>query len=300
VSRYRHFGRIPTVVWRCRKNGAVLVRSSQPSVGLLGRRSAFDERFLGAILESCIYDDLDDDEFFEINVCNQEHSFDKNGKTKDDAICSHNYCDNCINHCMSERRKNQAAIDGNHHQSEPAHHSKSNGAQFLDTSGSEDNETVLTNQSLVNSIVSESLNQLTIESLQLKGSSEKSEDFNEQSEAQTETNEDDSDDSSKPNFESNHSCRCDCHQADPLNRSESSLISSQISERNKDKRLLILDARSFTVAFFNRAMGGGSECAEYYPNCDVDYLYLANIHAVRNAFLSIRSLCENNTAQTPN
>jgi hypothetical protein len=99
----------------------------------------------------------------------------------------------------------------------------------------------------------------------------------------------------KQKSESSQSCRCNCHETTKRTRSES----TRTFERNKDKRLLILDARSFTVAFFNRAMGGGSECAEYYPSCDVDYLYLANIHSVRNAFLSLRSISENNALQFP-
>ena len=62
------------------------------------------------------------------------------------------------------------------------------------------------------------------------------------------------------------------------------------NQTSSNKKLLILDARSFTVAFLNRAFGGGSECSEYYPNSEVDFLYLANIHAVRTAFFSLKTL----------
>ena len=33
------------------------------------------------------------------------------------------------------------------------------------------------------------------------------------------------------------------------------------AEWNPDRRLLIIDARSYTAAFANRAKGGGSECS---------------------------------------
>ena len=44
--------RFPTVVWRSVSNGAVLARSSQPNVGLLGWRLNEDELLVKAIAES--------------------------------------------------------------------------------------------------------------------------------------------------------------------------------------------------------------------------------------------------------
>lgn len=295
VARYRHFGRIPSVVWRYRKNGAVLVRSSQPSVGLLGRRSSHDERMLGAILESCIYDDLDDDDFFEINVCDQEHSLDLDGKPKDNAICSHNYCDNCINHCLNELR--QLTEQDTEAKGESNDDDKTNRV-LNECSLNARNKEYLSMQNTPETMngsgpaIEQSLNQLRIE-LQADQESVTVDD-------ETGRKPDESSDTCKSDS-TQSSCRCQCHETIKRDRSESTLSGpNQAAERNKDKRLLILDARSFTVAFFNRAMGGGSECAEYYPNCDVDYLYLANIHSVRNAFLNLRSLCENNPVQIPN
>ncbi|OTF70671.1 Myotubularin-like protein [Euroglyphus maynei] len=57
-------------------------------------------------------------------------------------------------------------------------------------------------------------------------------------------------------------------------------------------KLLILDARSYTAAFANRAMGGGCECPEYYTNCDVQFMGLNNIHSIRKSFYSLRYICE--------
>ncbi|GAV05539.1 hypothetical protein RvY_15657 [Ramazzottius varieornatus] len=56
-------------------------------------------------------------------------------------------------------------------------------------------------------------------------------------------------------------------------------------------KLLILDARSYAAAVANRAKGGGSEYAEYYPNCEIQYMSMANIHTVRKSFYQLRQLC---------
>ncbi|KAJ8403848.1 hypothetical protein AAFF_G00347160 [Aldrovandia affinis] len=57
------------------------------------------------------------------------------------------------------------------------------------------------------------------------------------------------------------------------------------------QKLLILDARSYPAAVANRAKGGGCECEEYYPNCEVKFMGMANIHSIRNSFQSLRAVC---------
>ncbi|XP_016415464.1 myotubularin-related protein 4-like, partial [Sinocyclocheilus rhinocerous] len=57
------------------------------------------------------------------------------------------------------------------------------------------------------------------------------------------------------------------------------------------QKLLILDARSYTAAVANRAKGGGCECEEYYPNCEVMFMGMANIHSIRNSFQSLKAVC---------
>ncbi|XP_026099136.1 myotubularin-related protein 3 isoform X2 [Carassius auratus] len=61
------------------------------------------------------------------------------------------------------------------------------------------------------------------------------------------------------------------------------------------QKLLIMDARSYAAAVANRAKGGGCECPEYYPNCEVMFMGMANIHSIRKSFQSLRTLC----AQAP-
>ncbi|KDR18504.1 myotubularin-related protein 3-like isoform X3 [Zootermopsis nevadensis] len=60
---------------------------------------------------------------------------------------------------------------------------------------------------------------------------------------------------------------------------------------NSCKKVLIMDARSYTTAVANRARGGGCECPEYYPSCEIQFMNLANIHSIRSSFQSVRQLC---------
>ncbi|XP_036392007.1 myotubularin-related protein 4-like isoform X2 [Megalops cyprinoides] len=61
--------------------------------------------------------------------------------------------------------------------------------------------------------------------------------------------------------------------------------------RGAPPKLLILDARSYPAAVANRAKGGGCECEEYYPNCEVKFMGMANIHSIRSSFQSLRAVC---------
>ncbi|XP_069945444.1 phosphatidylinositol-3,5-bisphosphate 3-phosphatase MTMR3 isoform X3 [Cherax quadricarinatus] len=56
------------------------------------------------------------------------------------------------------------------------------------------------------------------------------------------------------------------------------------------KKVLIVDARSYTTAVANRARGGGCECPEYYPQCEIQFMNLANIHTIRKSHHSLRLL----------
>ncbi|KAM4708831.1 phosphatidylinositol-3,5-bisphosphate 3-phosphatase MTMR3 isoform 2-T5 [Discoglossus pictus] len=74
---------------------------------------------------------------------------------------------------------------------------------------------------------------------------------------------------------------------------DSSLSNTPPSENPsvQPQKLLILDARSYAAAVANRAKGGGCECPEYYPNCEVVFMGMANIHSIRKSFQSLRLLC---------
>ncbi|XP_060806514.1 myotubularin-related protein 3 isoform X2 [Amyelois transitella] len=59
---------------------------------------------------------------------------------------------------------------------------------------------------------------------------------------------------------------------------------------NKQTKLLIVDARSYTSAVTNRARGGGCECSQYYPASDIQFMSMPNIHNVRRSFFQMRQL----------
>jgi hypothetical protein len=81
--------------------------------------------------------------------------------------------------------------------------------------------------------------------------------------------------------------------------SEDSLQIAPSGLANKEKKVLIMDARSYTTAVANRARGGGCECPEYYPNCEIQFMNLANIHSIRKSFNALRLLCTS-SADQPN
>ncbi|XP_076057097.1 phosphatidylinositol-3,5-bisphosphate 3-phosphatase MTMR3 isoform X2 [Oratosquilla oratoria] len=65
------------------------------------------------------------------------------------------------------------------------------------------------------------------------------------------------------------------------------------------KKVLIVDARSYATAVANRARGGGCECPEYYPACEIQFMNLANIHTIRKSHHALRQLV-GSPADTPN
>ncbi|XP_076232140.1 phosphatidylinositol-3,5-bisphosphate 3-phosphatase MTMR4 isoform X2 [Calliopsis andreniformis] len=82
---------------------------------------------------------------------------------------------------------------------------------------------------------------------------------------------------------------------------DSSIVYSDAGEdngmANSTKKVLIVDARSYTTAVANRARGGGCECPEYYPSCDIQFMNLPNIHSIRKSFHAVRQLCASDADQ---
>jgi len=75
-------------------------------------------------------------------------------------------------------------------------------------------------------------------------------------------------------------------------------LSAEAAARGEVRKVLIIDARSYAAAVGNRARGGGVECPEYYPNAEILFMNLANIHRIRNSFQALRSLCHSPPDQT--
>jgi myotubularin-related protein 3/4 len=66
-----------------------------------------------------------------------------------------------------------------------------------------------------------------------------------------------------------------------------------IPRETNSNRLLILDARSYAAAIANRAKGGGFEYPPYYTDCDVQFMNLPNIHAIRKSAQMLRAAITN-------
>ncbi|KFR00651.1 Myotubularin-related protein 4, partial [Opisthocomus hoazin] len=88
-----------------------------------------------------------------------------------------------------------------------------------------------------------------------------------------------------------HSGSCDGSEACDADFDSSLTACSGVENAGTPQKLLILDARSYTAAVANRAKGGGCECEEYYPNCEVVFMGMANIHSIRNSFQYLRAVC---------
>ena len=70
-------------------------------------------------------------------------------------------------------------------------------------------------------------------------------------------------------------------------------MEDRVVHETNANRLLILDARSYTAALVNRTKGGGFEYPPYYTDCDVEYMNLPNIHAVRKSAQMLRNALAN-------
>ncbi|KAJ8917303.1 hypothetical protein NQ315_002321 [Exocentrus adspersus] len=87
------------------------------------------------------------------------------------------------------------------------------------------------------------------------------------------------------------------HSPGSLHSDDSLQFTNEINQT--EKKVLIMDARSYTTAVANRARGGGCECPDYYPNCEIQFMNLANIHSIRKSFHALRLLCTS-SADQPN
>jgi myotubularin-related protein 3/4 len=78
-----------------------------------------------------------------------------------------------------------------------------------------------------------------------------------------------------------------------INACQITVTKDSIPHETNSNRLLILDARSYTAAIANRAKGGGFEYPPYYTDCDVQFMNLPNIHAIRKSAQMLRAAIAN-------
>ncbi|XP_020808366.1 myotubularin-related protein 3 isoform X3 [Drosophila serrata] len=173
VANFRGSRRLPAVVWRHQKSGAILARCSQPEVGWLGWRNTKDEQLLKALADACAFD-------------------------------------------RGEHTRHSAFPNANANANSSIHQTK--GAAKDTTNNCPSNSSGKSSPSLEDS----SHEELTLDEI---------------------------------------------------------------------RKILIVDARSYTSAVTNRARGGGCECIEYYPCAEIEFMSLGNIHAIRKSFHAVRQLC---------
>ena len=53
----------------------------------------------------------------------------------------------------------------------------------------------------------------------------------------------------------------------------------------------IYDARPYNYAYGNKINGGGFENPAFYKNCEIFFLEIDNIHAVRDSYKKVCDLC---------
>lgn len=102
-------------------------------------------------------------------------------------------------------------------------------------------------------------------------------------------------------FEISRSCECPVATS-PSNDGSNGAVQSPVLTKNgsvgsvgqlelkHQKKLLIFDLRAYMACLGNRAKGGGTENADIYTNCIVQYKGLANIYDVYKSFTDLRVL----------
>ncbi|XP_067938359.1 myotubularin-related protein 2-like [Watersipora subatra] len=73
-------------------------------------------------------------------------------------------------------------------------------------------------------------------------------------------------------------------------KDDEDLVQAIIESCDECEGMLIVDARPYTNAIGNRAKGGGWEFPDYYSKCEVEFMNMPNIHAVRTSFTAVRTL----------
>lgn len=72
---------------------------------------------------------------------------------------------------------------------------------------------------------------------------------------------------------------------------DEAVIEACLKTSNNADQIIIFDARSQVAAGGNKLMGKGTEHAGSYHNAKVVFMEIANIHAVRGSYDSLRELC---------
>lgn len=74
--------------------------------------------------------------------------------------------------------------------------------------------------------------------------------------------------------------------------SDDEAIVSAIRAAGGGGTVCLIDSRPLANAVANKLVGAGSESVSSYENCDIKFIGLANIHAVRDSWHKMRALCQ--------
>ena len=238
VFRFRSARRIPSVIWRSRKTGAVLARCSQPEVGWFGWRSTEDENMITAIARACALD------------VGTAHGGAGDQEQKSDNGLSMNE-----SHFVALTESN-SEVDGNNTTNAGSHSPESSDLEKTSNH-------LHRNGSAVVMSSEEEIAQQLRRSVSAGGRQQQQ---------------------TGANGEKAVSNGGGSHGGDVEGKEEG------------NKKVLVMDARSYAAAVGNRARGGGVECAEYYDNTEILFMNLPNIHSIRKSFQALRLLCSSSSS----
>uniref|UniRef100_A0A6A7FTA9 phosphatidylinositol-3,5-bisphosphate 3-phosphatase n=1 Tax=Hirondellea gigas TaxID=1518452 RepID=A0A6A7FTA9_9CRUS len=294
AAQHRSSKRIPAAVYRHRSNGAVLVRCSQPTVGILYWRSSQDEDIIKAIAEACDYD-----------LTPLKHPLSKslgNSATKTNitrksaAALTKTNVEGNLPHplynghlevddnddtepVVVKLSENDAAADNNSQVKATAH--QANCDTEVKNNEQKDTPDLIKIDSITDNNNDKQVNASANNHVLCSTRSE----LDAKSKARTSTD----NSSEQP---------CLNEQIEPGTRSPTSDIQSLYdmpeARQQKDiKKVLFVDARSYTNAVANRARGGGFEYPEYYMRSDIQFMNLENIHTVRKMLQTLGGIVAN-------
>ncbi|KAA0186464.1 hypothetical protein HAZT_HAZT007610 [Hyalella azteca] len=287
VSQHRTSKRIPAVVYRHASTGAVLVRCSQPTVGIWYWRSSQDEDFLKAIAEACAYDvpikNNKSGEKTRLEVPTDSETIDPGIKTQvqvEEPEEVQKILEDSIPHPLYNGNQEDDDIDDSQHFEGKPPYSISRSIDIATGEGCKIPSAPNirhASDSFSSDSTSLASRSFDVSEFEIHAAGYSSE-------------------SSGPL--SSRSGELGFDAPDPGTRTPTSDIQSlyHLPDARKQtdiKKVLVVDARSYTNAVANRARGGGFEYPEYYSRSDIQFMNLDNIHTVRKMHQTLSNIVAN-------
>lgn len=320
VAKFRYFRRIPTAVWRHLKNGCFIVRSSQPTVGWFGWfRSELDEGLVQSYVDNTIppgserdinqitnttepNDPTNQDECDANLMLNSSGNDDTDdGEILGEASSASN---NPKESSKQQQPTTQIMVDGGENGNGARQQQQQDCSEKTNLQHEEpvvSHETHLQQNNFNNNhqdatkvILSNTGKTVKLDMNPSECQASEDESITKDNTSTTTTTSTTT--STTMSTTTNLEAVNGNGSLNPLNHIIPSVIENNTTNNTAPttptSKMLIIDARSYTAAMANRAKGGGCECSEYYPRCEVQFMNLANIHSIRKSYHAIRSVCE--------